>query len=134
MHELSLVLNLVEIAEASAREAGAERVEVVHLQVGVLSGVVKEALLFAYDIATEGTLLEGSRLEVEELPVVVYCPACGCLSELPSPQHLACPRCGEPTADIRQGTELEIVSLEVMPLETEAWESVESVGHETKTH
>ena len=84
MHELSIALNLVEIAEDAARSADAEAVETVYLRVGVLSGVVKEALLFAYDTATEGTLLEHSRLEIEDVPLVVYCPDCQLESELAS--------------------------------------------------
>ena len=42
-----------------------------------MSGVVKEALLFSYDLACEGTLLEGSSLVIEEIPVMVHCPTCG---------------------------------------------------------
>ena len=74
MHELSIAYHIVEAAEAAARQAGLERVEAVHLQLGALSGVVKEALWFSYDIAAKDTLLEGSRLEITECPVVVWCP------------------------------------------------------------
>ncbi len=113
MHELSIALDLVEVAESAARAAGAQAVETVNLRVGVLSGVVKEALLFVYDSATEGTMLENSRLVIEDVPLVVFCPDCQRESELPSIQLLQCPHCGTYTADVRQGRELEIVSLEV---------------------
>jgi len=42
-----------------------------------MSGVVKESLLFSYDLACEGTLLKGSNLVIEEIPVMVYYPTCG---------------------------------------------------------
>lgn len=53
MHELSIVQNVVEVAEQAVIEAKANRVEAVYLRVGVLSGVVRDALEFAYDVATK---------------------------------------------------------------------------------
>jgi hydrogenase nickel incorporation protein HypA/HybF len=113
MHELSIAYNLVEMAEAAAREAGAERVEVLHLRLGLFAGVVKDALFFGYDLATEGTLLQGSKLEIEDVPLVIYCKDCDRESELPSVQLFQCPICGSPSADIRHGRELELTSMEI---------------------
>lgn len=112
MHELSIAHSLVHTAEQHARAAGIEQVDAVHLRLGALAGVVKDALLFAYDIATQDTLLAGSRLMIEDVPVVVHCPQCKAEHPLPSIQLLRCPICDTPTADIRQGKELELVSLE----------------------
>lgn len=125
MHELSIAHSLVSIAEDAIKGAGVTRVEVVHLKLGALSGVVRDALLFAYDVATEGTALAGSRLEIEDVPVVVYCPTCDAERTLESIQLFCCPVCDTPTADIRQGREIELISLEC--------ESVESDEHAT-TH
>ena len=111
MHELSIAYSLVQTAAHAAQAAGIEQVQVVHLQLGALSGVVKEALLFSYDIAVEGTVLAGSRLEIETLPVVIHCATCGDV-QLPTIQRFRCPICDVASADIRQGKELEIVSLE----------------------
>ncbi len=113
MHELSIALNLIELAEDAARSAGARSVEVVHLRLGVMAGVVNDALLFGYEVACRGTLLEGSRLVIEDVPLVVYCPSCRRESTLASIQSLQCPHCGTFTADVRSGTELQLVSLEI---------------------
>jgi hydrogenase nickel incorporation protein HypA/HybF len=113
MHELSIAYNLVEIAETAAREAGAAHVDVLHLKLGVFAGVVKDALYFGYDLATEGTLLQGSRLEIEDVPLVVYCPVCERETELPTIQWFQCPTCGSAAADIRHGRELELTSMEI---------------------
>lgn len=112
MHELSIAHSLVEIASEAACQANAKRVDAVTLRLGMLSGVVKDALLFSYDIATADTLLAGSRLKIEELPVVVYCPACDKQSTLAGVQRFRCSQCDQPTAQIIQGKEMEIVSLE----------------------
>lgn len=113
VHELSIAYDLIESADAAARQAGAAKVNAVHLRLGRLSGVVSDALQFGYDIAAKGTLLEGSRLVIEELPAVIYCESCGSEFELPGIQNFCCPQCGTPSRQIRQGKELEIHSMEV---------------------
>ena len=93
MHELSIAHSLVEVASAALAHEESEGdvvVEAVHLRLGVLSGVVKEALLFGYGIATDGTVLAGSKLIIEELPVLLFCPTCGEV-ELPDIQSFRCP-------------------------------------------
>jgi hydrogenase nickel incorporation protein HypA/HybF len=114
MHELSIACDLVEIAETAAHAADAERVAVVYLKLGAFAGVVKEALLFGYETAVKGTLLESSRLEIEDVPLVVFCSACNQESELSSIQFFECPICGNPVTDIRQGKELELTSMEII--------------------
>ena len=66
MHELSIALNIVEIAEQQLARHGGERVKAVHLQVGPLAGVAKDALLFSFGLACEGTVVEGSQLIIED--------------------------------------------------------------------
>ncbi len=113
MHELSIAQSLVEAVSEAALRAGAQRVTAVHLRLGVLAGVVKEALLFSYDVATQGTLLEGSTLHIEEVPLVIVCDACGARSTIPINRGFACPSCGALHTRIVQGKELEIASVEI---------------------
>jgi hydrogenase nickel incorporation protein HypA/HybF len=113
MHELSIATSLVRLAEESAREAGAARVTRVHLRLGALSGVVREALDFAYGVATEGTMLAGSELAVEEVPLVVWCEPCTAERALATVTRFRCPVCDAPTPDVRTGRELEISHLDV---------------------
>lgn len=115
MHELSIATSLISAADEAARAAGAVRVERLHLRLGALSGVVREALDFAYEFAAEGTLLEGSELVVDELPVLVFCPTCEAERELETITRFRCPVCDTPTGDVRQGRELEISHLDIEP-------------------
>jgi hydrogenase nickel incorporation protein HypA/HybF len=113
MHELSMMTSVVEtVTESLAAYPGAKVLEV-RLKVGALASVIPESLEFCYGIVTEGTLLEGSRLVVNVLPVVVHCARCGQDAELDGIQSFRCPRCGEPCNDLRQGRELEIDSIEI---------------------
>ncbi len=113
MHELSIVSSVVDtVTESLAAYPGA-RVEEVRLRVGALASVVVESLEFCWGIATEGTPLEGARLVVKTLPVVMHCAACVADVELDGVQSFRCPRCGEASSDLRQGRELEIESYEI---------------------
>ncbi|MGB2602764.1 MAG: hydrogenase maturation nickel metallochaperone HypA [Candidatus Sulfotelmatobacter sp.] len=112
MHELSIAMSIIELAEEEAAHRGVQ-VEAVHLRLGALSGVVKDALLFCYEMACEGTLLQGSRLLVEDVPVVIFCTTCKAQRPLSSVQLFHCPECGTPSAEIVQGKELEVFALEI---------------------
>ena len=112
MHELSIAMSIVEMAEEESVRRGIQ-VEAVHLKLGALSGVVKEALFSCYEMACEGTALRGSRLVIEEIPVVIFCESCKEERTLTSVQLFCCPQCGTPSAEIRQGKELEVVALEI---------------------
>lgn len=112
MHELSIALGILDVAAEEARRQDG-RVIAIHLKLGPLSGVVKEALTFAYELAREGTPLEQARLVIQEVPLVAYCPACAAEQTLASLQELCCPACGGPTPRIVSGRELEVVALEI---------------------
>ncbi len=101
------------MAEEEAARRGGVQVHAVHLKLGALSGVVEEALKFSYEMASEETMMKGSSLLIENVPVVVYCPACCSEQRLSSIQNFCCPECGTPTPEVRQGRELEVVALEM---------------------
>ncbi len=112
MHELSIAMGIVEAATEEAQRRGVQ-VTAVHLRLGALSGVVKDALLFSYEVACQDTPLQGSQLIVEDMPVIVFCARCQGSRTLESVQLFQCPECGTPTMDVRQGKELEVFALEV---------------------
>lgn len=112
MHELSIAMGIVDAALEEAQRRGVQ-VSAVHLRLGALSGVVKDALMFSYEVACQDTPLQGSQLIVEDVPVVVFCPQCQDVRTLPSVQLFQCPECSMPTMDVRQGKELEVFALEI---------------------
>ena len=66
MHELSIALSIIDLAEEEMRLHGGERVRSIRIEVGTLAGVASDALLFSFGLACEGTPAEGSRLIVHE--------------------------------------------------------------------
>lgn len=108
-----MALGLLDGIEMTAREQGIEHVSAVHVRIGALSGVVRDALLFSWDVATADTIAEGSRLCIEDIPLVVFCERC---EDERSPQPgsgLLCPQCGTPSPRIIHGQEMLLVAMEV---------------------
>jgi hydrogenase nickel incorporation protein HypA/HybF len=113
MHELSIAESLVDLACEKAEELGGVGVEALHVRIGPLAGVVKEALMFSFDLATEGTAIAGARLVIEDVPLTVRCPACREERVIEGPPRLRCPVCDAETPEIVRGKELELHALEV---------------------
>lgn len=109
MHELS-VAHAVVSTVVDALPSGDTRVLQVRLRIGELSGIVPQALEFAYDVAAQGTALADAALVIERSPVVIACPTCG-PQQLPGTQDFTCPSCGTPCGDVVGGKELEIVDI-----------------------
>lgn len=117
MHELSIAMSIIDIASEESQARGNAGVIAVHLKIGRMSGVVKEALLSAFEIAREDTLLADAELRIEDIPVMVHCPSCDCEQPADSIQSLCCAECGTISPQITQGRELEVVALELESLE-----------------
>ena len=112
MHELSIAMSIVDLVEEEMTLRGVE-VEAVHIKVGLLSGVVKDALLSSYEMACMQTPLEGSRLVIEDVPILVDCPNCKARRPVRSMQWFCCADCGTPTAEVVEGRELLVTALEL---------------------
>ena len=108
MHELAITEGVVDAVTQRLPDA---RVSCVHLEIGAMSGVVADSVLFCFDLVTHGTNLEGARLEISELPAHCQCRDCGTEFEPDGPIAL-CP-CGSADVAILAGTELRIMSVEV---------------------
>ena len=106
-------MNLIDLASEEAERRGGARVEAIHLRLGPLSGVVKDALLSSYDLARENTTFADCRLVIEEVPVVVYCEQCRARRVVESMQRFSCPECDTPATEIVGGRELELFALEI---------------------
>ena len=101
MHELSIATSLVEALLQIAKEQGATKVLAVRLKVGKLRLISLDQLRFSYEILSKATLLEGSRLTIEETPGFTRCPNCGYAREFETSDMsfhftlptMKCPKC-----------------------------------------
>jgi hydrogenase nickel incorporation protein HypA/HybF len=113
MHELSIAMSLLDVAQEELERHPGARVEALHLRVGPLSGVVKESLVSAYELAREHTPLANARLVFEDIPIVIFCSKCHAERPVQSLQYFCCTECGTPASDVRRGRELELAALEL---------------------
>jgi hydrogenase nickel incorporation protein HypA/HybF len=113
MHELSIALSILDLAAEEAQRRGGVQVHGIHLRLGPLAGVVKEALHGAYEVAREGSPLAQAQLVIEETPLLAHCPTCRTTRAVVSVQMLCCTECGTPAGQLVSGRELEVVALEI---------------------
>ena len=113
MHELSVALSLLEEVDAAAQREGATSVASVRLRIGRLSGVARDALLFAWDLARVDSVASNAQLHIEDVDVSVYCPNCQCERAPLRGAGFTCGTCGTLTCTIVRGRELELVAMEV---------------------
>ena len=102
MHEFSITTQIVNHILEEAKKHDAKRVSEVHLIIGKLSFLGIEQVRFAYNLLVKDTILESSKLHIEEKNGVVKCTNCGYSGDLkleddpiyhlPSPT-LNCPKC-----------------------------------------
>ncbi len=111
MHEASIMQSALEEAERHARERGCTAIHLVRLRVGALSGVVPDALEFAFEALKAGTMAAGARLEIEAVPARAFCQVCQREFTLED-AVFPCPTCGGWESELQQGRELELTRLE----------------------
>ena len=126
MHELSVALRIVEALdeeladEAVSIDSGELAVSAVTIQVGALTGLVPEALQFAWDMATDNSRLQGSKLNIEWIDAAGYCPVCQADRTITNLQSFRCPVCRTLIEQIVGGNEMEILTMEVVAKEASA--------------
>lgn len=113
MHELSIAMSILDVAQEESERRGNARIAAIHLKMGAMSGVVSDALQSAYELAREQTALEDCRLVIEELPVIIFCAKCQAQRTVSSLQWFCCAECGTPASEVVQGRELEVSGLEL---------------------
>ena len=67
MHETALLQNLLQAAEEALLPYQVEKVDRLTVKAGVLANLLPDALAFAFDTLTPGTMFEGAELAVETL-------------------------------------------------------------------
>lgn len=112
MHEISIIEETLAIALENAHQQDATQIHRLKMRIGEMSGVVPEALNFAFDVVVQGTIAQQAILEIEIVPVKCYCDRCQ-LEFKPLDYFYQCPQCGELQTQTLCGREIELASLEV---------------------
>jgi hydrogenase nickel incorporation protein HypA/HybF len=112
MHEIGIMECTLEIAITSAKEQNASKIKQIMMNIGKLSGVVPDALEFAFDVLRKETIAQNAILKIKTIPVVCYCNTC---QENFSPPEwfFECPHCHQFSNNILQGQKIELISVEI---------------------
>lgn len=112
MHELGIVFYIIDDVKEIAAANSATTVSRVTLQLGEVSGVVPDLLQSAWEWACKREpLMDGARLEIEDIPAVTYCEGCG--AEYGTAEHgKICPACGSEHTYLLRGREVMIKEIE----------------------
>jgi hydrogenase nickel incorporation protein HypA/HybF len=113
MHELSIAVGIVDLAEKEAAKAGGTKIESIELVVGKLSGVEIDALNFVWASAVSGTILEEAKMLVTQPKGRARCMECGKEYELET-IYENCDKCNSYLKEIFQGKELQVKSITIV--------------------
>ncbi len=111
MHELGVLLEVVEQVKQVAAENDVQKIEKLVLQVGELCSMIPRYMKQLYPAAVDGTILEGSQLVIETIPGNGKCHSCGEVYNLLE-GHGICPSCGKKEFEMLSGDEFFIKEIE----------------------
>lgn len=113
MHEAGIIQNVLEIAKDTAFRNKAERILKLHLRVGSMSGVVPEALMFAFEAMRKDTIASQANLHIEIVPALCRCNKCKNEYQPEDDFDFLCPNCGSGDVIMLKGRELDLVSIDL---------------------
>ncbi len=112
MHELSIVMGIVDIANEEMRKHHAHHVESIELEIGTLAGVEFDALDFAWEAGVRNTVLQNSKKIINKVQARARCPECDTEFWVDEP-FAPCPVCNNVLLEYLNGKELRVKSLTV---------------------
>jgi len=110
VHELSIVMSIIDLAEEQVKKHHAQAVEKIELEIGTLSGIERSSFEFAWDAAVRGTVLQRALREINTIEARARCMDCGMIFTVKD-RFQACPRCHDYLTEFVQGKELKVKSL-----------------------
>jgi hydrogenase nickel incorporation protein HypA/HybF len=112
MHEMSLCESILQVLEQQATVQQFQKVKIVWLEIGALSGVETEALRFSFDVVMQGSLADNAQLEIINVPGQAWCMACAG-NVVVEQLYDVCPQCGSHQLQVKNGDQMRIKELEV---------------------
>lgn len=107
MHEMAIAQSVFDIALGEARKHADAPIRKIKLSIGEFSGVVKDALDFAFEVLKPGTPAADAEIEIEIVKLTARCSRCGTIECSLNDLRLKCPHCDRPL-DITSGRDMRV--------------------------
>lgn len=104
MHELGVMIEVVNYVEDFAKKNGLTKIDTLVLQIGELSAIIPRYIEACYPVAVDGTMLENTKLKIEVLPANAICRECSKVFNVVQNNKI-CPRCGNEKWELLCGKE-----------------------------
>lgn len=121
MHEFSTAVSVIEAVKRAAKSHGVSEVSGITLQIGKLSMLNHDQLLFGLEIAAKGSVAEGAKIVIEPLPTKIRCRQCGTEAEVTQQgslyevlSSLTCPKCRVRDVEVIQGRECVVKDIQAV--------------------
>lgn len=121
MHEYSVAMEIYEVVLKTAMKNDATKVISVDLELGELTHINPEQLVFCLESIAKGSLMEDATLNLIGIPPKVKCK-CGYEGVLDAKRYhtisdlafnLSCPRCGNPVPELTSGKEINVRNIKI---------------------
>ncbi|MCT4545289.1 MAG: hydrogenase maturation nickel metallochaperone HypA [Vallitalea sp.] len=76
MHEITVLVGLIEMVEKAAISNNINEIDTVVIQIGEMSSIVPKYMMDYFPNAAEGSILENSKLKIEKIPANGLCHHC----------------------------------------------------------
>ncbi len=114
MHEVSIALGMVDELKRIAKENNAQKINIVTLRIGKLSGIVTDSLKFAFDaVKLEHPIMSSAEIVINEVSLVYQCDECSTTFETGDIYFPACKKCASYNLKMISGEEQDIENVEV---------------------
>lgn len=111
MHELSLCKRISEIVFEELTKHPGKSVKMIHLDLGELMLVEKDALLFGFKAVITNTVLQNAELIITDVPGEGWCPQCSQWMAIKNYVSF-CDRCGN-IFSVTRGNDLQVRAIEL---------------------
>ncbi|HKK87268.1 MAG TPA: hydrogenase maturation nickel metallochaperone HypA [Saprospiraceae bacterium] len=114
MHEISLVKSIFNSLDEMYTQKEIENIQTIHLTLGELSNAQPVLMKNAFEavVSTERKDYSHCKLQVQLIPIKVYCSHCEVRSEIKN-YKFVCKSCGLPNNNIVQGEELLVSGIDI---------------------
>jgi len=112
MHEFSIAMSIIEIAENEAKKVSANSITELVLDIGTQAGIEFYALDTALEMAVKETMLENAKIQVNKIQAKARCTECNNEFEIENIFD-PCPECQGIYHELICGKEMQIKSLVV---------------------